>query len=111
MTDAGESKWSTDHTSTFLEIYQRYDVLWDIKNPQYLSKTIRDTKLEDLKTKLTAIGIYAPTTEFLRKKIKSLKNVYRQELSKIENSRKSGAGVDEVYKPVGWVLCSRRFPT
>jgi len=32
----------------------------------------------------------------LRKKIKSIKNVYRQELTEIEKSKKSGAGADDV---------------
>jgi hypothetical protein len=33
----------------------------------------------------------------LKAKIKSVKVVYRQELGKIERSKKSGSGVEEIY--------------
>ena len=40
------------------------------------------------------------SVEVLRTKIKGIKNVYRQELTKIEKSKKkkSGAGADDVYQ-------------
>nr|CAH7730697.1 unnamed protein product [Callosobruchus chinensis] len=37
--------------------------------------------------------------KLLNSKIKSIKHVYRQELQKIEESKKSGCGTDQVYKP------------
>jgi hypothetical protein len=39
------------------------------------------------------------SVEVLRKKIKSIKNVYRQELTKIGKKKKIGAGADDVYQP------------
>lgn len=97
--DGTDAKWSTDQIMMFLEMYSTYDVLWDIRNTNYSSKLIRDANLEDLRIKLNAVGIHAPTMEFLRKKIKNLKTVYRQEIAKIEKSKKNGAGVDDVYRP------------
>ncbi|XP_073417762.1 uncharacterized protein [Dendrobates tinctorius] len=38
----------------------------------------------------------------VRKKIQSLRTVYKKELIKVEKSRKSGAGTDEVYVPTLW---------
>jgi hypothetical protein len=35
----------------------------------------------------------------LKKKIKSLRDTYRKELQKVQKSKKSGAGADDVYKP------------
>ena len=35
----------------------------------------------------------------LKAKIKSVKDVYRQELGKIERSKKSGSGAEEIYSP------------
>jgi hypothetical protein len=35
----------------------------------------------------------------LKAKIKSVKDVYRQELGKIERSKKSGSGAAEIYSP------------
>jgi len=36
------------------------------------------------------------------KKMNALRKVYKKELSKVKNSSKSGAGVDEIYKPSLW---------
>lgn len=39
------------------------------------------------------------TEDELKKKIKTIKTVYQQELNKITKSAKSGAGTDDLYKP------------
>jgi len=44
-------------------------------------------------------NVAVESVELLRKKTKSIKNVYRQELTKIEKSKRSGAGADDVYQP------------
>jgi len=44
-------------------------------------------------------NVAVESVDVLRKKIKSIKNVYRQELARIEKSKKSGAGADDVYQP------------
>ena len=48
--------------------------------------------------KLLKRNVAVESVEVLRKKIKSIKNVYRQELTKIEKSKKSGAGADDDYQ-------------
>ena len=45
---------------------------------------------------LLKMNVAVESVEVLRKKKKSIKNVHRQELTKIEK-KKSGAGVDDVY--------------
>jgi plasmid replication initiation protein len=44
-------------------------------------------------------NVAVESVEVLRKKTKSIKNVYQQELTKIEKSKKSGAGTDDIYQP------------
>ncbi|CAJ0946105.1 unnamed protein product [Ranitomeya imitator] len=38
----------------------------------------------------------------VRKKIQALRTVYKKELNKVEKSKKSGAGADDVYVPKLW---------
>lgn len=45
------------------------------------------------------VGKYSWYTGSGKKKIKSLRDTYRKELHKVQKSKKSGAGADEVYKP------------
>ena len=44
-------------------------------------------------------NVAVESVEGLRKKIKSIKNVYRQELTEIEKSKNSGAGADDINQP------------
>jgi predicted PurR-regulated permease PerM len=44
-------------------------------------------------------NVAVESVEVLRNNVKSIKNVYRQQLTKIEKSKKSVAGADDVYQP------------
>lgn len=35
-------KWSSDHVIRFLELFERYELLWNSKNPDYANKNKRD---------------------------------------------------------------------
>jgi hypothetical protein len=43
------------------------------------------------------------TKDTVVKKVNSFRTVYRKDLSKIKNSTRSGAGAEEIYKPL-WYL-------
>lgn len=46
-------------------------------------------------------NVAVESVEVPQKKIKSIKSVYQQELTKIKKSKKkSGAGADDVYQPI-----------
>ncbi|XP_060846452.1 KRAB-A domain-containing protein 2-like [Rhopalosiphum padi] len=46
----------------------------------------------------------------LKKKIKSLRDTYRKELQKVQKSKKSGAGANDVYKPkLAWFSSAEVF--
>ena len=50
-------------------------------------------------SELNRRGLNVEDEESLRKKIKSLKDAYRNEVNKIKKSFRSGAGTEDVYKP------------
>jgi len=49
------------------------------------------------------------TVEAVKKKVNSLRASYRRELQKIKRSGRSGAGVDDVYKPNIWYFHELHF--
>ena len=47
----------------------------------------------------------------LKKKINTLRSNFRKELKKINDSKRSGAGADDVYEPSSWVFEELTFLT
>jgi plasmid replication initiation protein len=93
------SKWSGEEVMKFLDVYEDFESIWNIRHSDYSNKIKRDTSMLKLMDELLKRYVRVESVEVLRKKIKSIKNVYRQELAKIEKSKKSGAEADDVYKP------------
>uniref|UniRef100_A0A1B6M247 MADF domain-containing protein n=1 Tax=Graphocephala atropunctata TaxID=36148 RepID=A0A1B6M247_9HEMI len=92
-------KWSTENIIAFLETYQHFHLLWDMRNADYSNKHKREKEMEKLREVLIQKGLVVPDILFLRNKIKIIKTTYRQELQKLEESKKNGMGTDEVYEP------------
>ncbi|KAG8258299.1 hypothetical protein J6590_104021 [Homalodisca vitripennis] len=95
---ADSVKWSSDQIVTFLEIYRKHECLWDIRSPEYLKRDSKQQAFAKLLDELRLNGIIV-TEDVLKKKIKNLRDAYRNELNKVKKSKKSGAGASEVYKP------------
>jgi hypothetical protein len=64
-----------------------------------MNKNKRELSFEKLVRELREQGFENIGVELVRKKLKTIKTVYRQELSKITKSKKSGAGTNNLYKP------------
>jgi len=62
----------------------------------YRRKDARQSALEEIVRKM---GLENFTTEEAKQKIKSLRATYQQESHKIDESLRSGAGLEDVYKP------------
>lgn len=93
-------KWNTNNISLFLQVYQQFPTLWNIKDKDYSNKSLRDTSFKRLMSELNENQLLGEMdAKLLKSKIKSIKDVYRTELQKIEKSKKSGCGTDEVYVP------------
>ncbi|XP_073439431.1 uncharacterized protein [Dendrobates tinctorius] len=94
---------SEEFVREMIELYRSLPCLWKIKSADY-SKRIK--KREAYEKMIALFKCHNPSEKvdetLVRQKIQSLRTVYKKELNKVEKSRKSGAGTDEVYVPSLW---------
>ena len=69
--------------------------LWDVRSKEYSNKHIKQECLTLLLEKLKEIDPDA-NVDVVRKKIDNFRSSYRRELRKVEKSKSSGCGSDEV---------------
>ncbi|RUM29381.1 MAG: hypothetical protein DSY42_06650 [Aquifex sp.] len=72
MTDKQVLKWSGDEIIRFLDIYRKYEGLWDTNNENYMKRNAREHSFKSLINELIEAGVEIPGEETLRKKIKNL---------------------------------------
>ncbi|KAL4153163.1 hypothetical protein QTP88_000996 [Uroleucon formosanum] len=83
------TKWNCNNIVDFLKIYEQYPLLWNIKHKDYLNIKLKDEIFKKLYADLENEGLIMGIDEKqLKAKIKNLKDVYRNELAKIEKVEK-----------------------
>lgn len=93
-------KWNTSNIIQFLNVYQQYHLLWNIKDKDYCNTKLKNEIFQRFYNELNENQLIGEMdVKQLKARIKSIKDVYRQELHKIEKSKKSGSGTEEVYSP------------
>lgn len=75
--------------------------MWLIKSKDYSDRNKKDLAYAELVKKYKEFDSSADRNTVV-KKINALRTVYKKELAKVNNSLKSGAGADDVYKPSLW---------
>lgn len=81
-------KWNVNNVSKFLAIYENYPI-WNIKQKNYLDAKLRDSAFNKLWDELKAKGLVEDmSAKQVKAKIKGIKDGHRQELAKIEKSKK-----------------------
>ncbi|XP_026688859.1 uncharacterized protein LOC113473425 [Diaphorina citri] len=85
----------------FIAIYRSEICLWKKKSADYHNRTKRDAAIDKLAKKLEELEPSA-TPKSVLKKINNLRSCYRKEKLKVENSLKSGASADSIYKLELW---------
>ncbi|PIO31650.1 hypothetical protein AB205_0174800, partial [Aquarana catesbeiana] len=92
----------------FIEMYRDLTCLWKVHSKDYSDRQKRKeayTKLVELCT-----VVYAKADiSYVTKKIANLRTIFKKELNKMNESKRSGA--DEVYVPRLWYFESLRFLT
>nr|CAD7406610.1 unnamed protein product [Timema poppensis] len=91
-----------------IELYQSLPVLWKVKSDDYMD---RDKKAQAYEKLLELYHERYPkaTREDLAKKFNSLRTNFRKDLKKMNDSKKSGAGAEEVYESTLWYFDSMKF--
>ena len=93
-------KWDGNTVLKFLDIYEKYDILWNTADKNIYSKRAeRDVAFKRLVRELYKNGFKIPNEKSLKKKIKNLKDTYKLELNKINESRIIGDEESGVHKP------------
>ncbi|CAK1578712.1 unnamed protein product [Parnassius mnemosyne] len=82
----------------FIILLETLPELWNPRHKYYTNKYKRQARYEKLLDVYKKIKPQA-TVEDVRKKINSLRSNFRRELKKIALSKRSGAGVDDLYTP------------
>ncbi|XP_073411332.1 uncharacterized protein [Dendrobates tinctorius] len=94
---------SEEFIREMIELYRSLPCLWKITCAEYSN---RIKKREAYEKMICLFKRHNPSEKVdetvVRKKIQSLRTVYKKELNKVEKSRKSGAGTDEVNVPTLW---------
>jgi hypothetical protein len=78
------SKWSCEDVVKFLDVCEESEGLWNIRHYDYNNKIKRYSAMLKLIGELLKRNVAVESVDVVRKEIKSIKNVYRQELTKIE---------------------------
>ncbi|XP_073493849.1 uncharacterized protein [Phyllobates terribilis] len=86
-----------------IDLYRSLPCLWQIKSTDYCN---REKKREAYQQLIALFKRHGPNEkvdeELVKRKIQSLRTVYKKELNRVEKSKKSGTGTDEVYVPTLW---------
>lgn len=90
------SRWGEEKTLLFVTFYRSYECLWNTKSTMYKNNIARNNAYEALLKDMNDPNL---TVKMVKTKIKNLRSVYHVEVKKINSSKRSGAGANEVYKP------------
>ena len=83
--------WTQDKTLTLINSYEEAYPLWDVSCKEYHDRGQRENALDAL-----VANVGAPKGD-IKKKIQALRTQFQQELRKDKESKRSGAGAEDVY--------------
>lgn len=83
--------------------YKDLKCLWDIRCKGYSN---RDKKKDAYSELLVVYKLIKPEASIddVKKKINTLRSNFRKELKKIHDTKRSGAGADDIYQPSSWLF-------
>ncbi|XP_066947912.1 uncharacterized protein [Macrobrachium rosenbergii] len=92
---------SREFLTEFIALYESFPCIWRVKSKDYSDRDKKGKAYESLMEKFKEIDKNA-NRDMVVKNINSLRSVYRKELAKVNDSNRSGAGEEEIYKPSLW---------
>ncbi|KAB0803060.1 hypothetical protein PPYR_00030 [Photinus pyralis] len=93
--------WSKEIVANFIEIYKGHPCLWKVKSKDYTNKNLKNLAYDKLVDFCKTFNTEA-NRDYVIKKIQSFRGSFRKELKKLLQSKRSGAGVPDVYEPTLW---------
>lgn len=107
MTD--NLKWSSCQIVTFLDVYRKYECLWDVTSPDYLKRDVKREAYTELVNELDLVGLTV-TEDCLKKKIKNLRDAYRHELNKVKKNQRKVVLVRTKCINQNWLDIQQQMP-
>ncbi|KAL4136340.1 hypothetical protein QTP88_007888 [Uroleucon formosanum] len=95
-------EWSKSITTDFIELYYCKPCLWKISSVEYKNKNLRSVAYNELMEMLKSKGLASASVKEVKSKIQNIRRMVRKERAKVEASRKSGKGTDDLYTPTLW---------
>ncbi|XP_025203180.1 uncharacterized protein LOC112600218 [Melanaphis sacchari] len=89
-------RWGEDTTFKFVSEYIKHESLWNIKCLLYKNKQAKLSACNEIQKNMNIPGF---GEKEIKLKIKNIRSTYSQELKKIKDSKRSGAGTDTIYVP------------
>ncbi|KAM7353722.1 uncharacterized protein ACRADG_005683 isoform 2-T2 [Cochliomyia hominivorax] len=84
--DLLEGKWSLKHSVKFLRLYGVHRCLWDLNDPDYRSRPLRNAAIEDI---AASMG-HGLTASYVAKKIKIFRITYMQQRKRLLEATEKG---------------------
>ncbi|KAL4136357.1 hypothetical protein QTP88_007905 [Uroleucon formosanum] len=88
--------------SNFIELCHCKPCLWKISSVEYKNKNLRSVPYNELMEMLKSKGLASASVKEVKSKIQNIRRMVRKERAKVEASRKSGKGTDDLYTPTLW---------
>lgn len=85
--------WSKWKVSRLIELFEQETVLWNVTSANHKNSNTRHDALQRIATAMEC------TVNEVDKKLHNLRSQYLREVTKVEKSKKSGAGANDVYVP------------
>lgn len=85
----------------FIETYRNATCLWQVASKEYHNRQKRDAAMKEL-LEFTLTVVPDATLLFLKKRIENIRSCFRREFGKVQASKTSGTGTDNVYIPKLW---------
>lgn len=95
-------EWSKSITTEFIELYQSKQCLWKICSVEYKNKNVKSVAYNELIKFLKSKGLDSATVKEVKSIIQNIRRMVRKERAKVEASKRSGRGTDDLYTPTLW---------
>ena len=95
------TSWCKENVIDFINLYRSHECLWMVKSKNYSNKHMREQAYDSL---LQCVKKFEPAAsrDSITKKINNLRTSFRKECRKVESSKLSGSGIEDIYVPKLW---------
>lgn len=89
-----------EQTRMLVLLYQQHPCLYVQKSEDYHNRDKRLKALQTIAQQLHELCGYEIAIDVIKKKIASLRTQYLEQINKIQKSKSSGVGTDDIFKPM-----------